>query len=534
MAKDLLKLQRAPELNLRTLLRPAVFVPESKGLNELLRDFRSNRNHLAIVIDEFGSTAGLITIEDVLEEIVGEIEDEFDDKDGESGIYTLADGSQRVAGDAAIDAVNEAFGIRAARGRLRHHRRPGRARTRPRAAARRGGRGRRAAVHGDAHARRRGALVQGDARARGSRRAEVRAAPDLSSRSAGWPPDLLAGRSAGRAADRAPSCTPQLWWLQLACVGAAGLALVRTAAPGPRRPCWAWLFGTAWLAAGIWWLFISMHHYGGLPAWLAVLAAGAARAWRCRSYLGRGAGRCSPRLRRGTRCATRCCLPRCGCWPSWRAACSSPAFPGSRRLRPCRRPAGRAGRPGSASTASARWRPRWPRLAAAWRPSGPGRRGAGRAALPLAMLAGRLRWPAAPTSPSPTGRLRVTLLQGNVPQDEKFSSAHLPRGAGLDAPGSWHGARGDLVVAPETAIPLLPEQLPEPGTGTAVTARTSRRRRPGGAGRHAAGRRRTSGYTNSAARPSPPTAAAAYRYDKHAPGALRRVHPARLPLVHRA
>ena len=111
MAKDLLKLQRAPELNLRTLLRPAVFVPESKGLNELLRDFRSNRNHLAIVIDEFGNTAGLITIEDVLEEIVGEIEDEFDDKDGESGVYTLADGSQRVAGDAGIDAVNTVFGV---------------------------------------------------------------------------------------------------------------------------------------------------------------------------------------------------------------------------------------------------------------------------------------------------------------------------------------------------------------------------------------------------------------------------------------
>ena len=111
MAKDLLKLQRSPDLNLRTLLRPAAFVPESKGLNELLRDFRSNRNHLAIVIDEFGSTAGLITIEDVLEEIVGEIEDEFDDKDGESGIYTLADGSQRVAGDTTIGAVNEAFGL---------------------------------------------------------------------------------------------------------------------------------------------------------------------------------------------------------------------------------------------------------------------------------------------------------------------------------------------------------------------------------------------------------------------------------------
>ncbi|HEX4233714.1 MAG TPA: transporter associated domain-containing protein [Caldimonas sp.] len=111
MAKDLLKLQRSPSLNLRTLLRPAFFVPESKGLNELLRDFRTNRNHIAIVIDEFGHTAGLLTLEDVLEEIVGEIEDEFDEQDGESSIYTLADGSQRVAGDATVAAVNEAFDV---------------------------------------------------------------------------------------------------------------------------------------------------------------------------------------------------------------------------------------------------------------------------------------------------------------------------------------------------------------------------------------------------------------------------------------
>ena len=111
LAKDLLKLQRAPELNLRTLLRPAVFVPESKSLNELLSDFRANRNHLAIVIDEFGSTAGLLTIEDVLEEIVGEIEDEFDDASADSGIYTLADGSHRVAGDAAISGVAQAFDV---------------------------------------------------------------------------------------------------------------------------------------------------------------------------------------------------------------------------------------------------------------------------------------------------------------------------------------------------------------------------------------------------------------------------------------
>ena len=111
MAKDLIKLQRAPELKLRALLRPAVFVPESKGLTELLREFRSNRNHMAIVIDEFGQTAGLITIEDVLEEIVGEIEDEFDVADGQSAVYTLADGSYRVAGDGVIEEINEAFGV---------------------------------------------------------------------------------------------------------------------------------------------------------------------------------------------------------------------------------------------------------------------------------------------------------------------------------------------------------------------------------------------------------------------------------------
>ncbi len=112
MAKDLLKLQRAPELNLRALLRPAVFVPESKGLNDLLREFRGNRNHLAIVIDEFGRTAGLITIEDVLEQIVGEIEDEFDDVGEDAGdIYALADRSYRVSGDTSIERVEEAFAV---------------------------------------------------------------------------------------------------------------------------------------------------------------------------------------------------------------------------------------------------------------------------------------------------------------------------------------------------------------------------------------------------------------------------------------
>ncbi|MFT4266828.1 MAG: transporter associated domain-containing protein [Xenophilus sp.] len=111
LAKDLLKLQRSPELNIRALLRPATFVPESKGLNDLLREFRGNRNHLAVVIDEFGRVAGLITIEDVLEQIVGEIEDEFDEDEDDGDIFGLADHTYRVSGDTPIERVAEAFGI---------------------------------------------------------------------------------------------------------------------------------------------------------------------------------------------------------------------------------------------------------------------------------------------------------------------------------------------------------------------------------------------------------------------------------------
>jgi magnesium and cobalt transporter len=112
MAKDLLKLQRAPALNIRALLRPAVFVPESKGLNDLLREFRGNRNHLAVVIDEFGRVAGLITIEDVLEQIVGEIEDEFDIAEDDGDIFALPDSTYRVSGDTTIARVEEAFGVK--------------------------------------------------------------------------------------------------------------------------------------------------------------------------------------------------------------------------------------------------------------------------------------------------------------------------------------------------------------------------------------------------------------------------------------
>jgi len=110
LAKDLLKLARAPELNLRTLVRPPLFVPENKDLQALLREFRATRNHMAIVVDEFGRTAGLVTFEDVIEQIVGEIEDEFDTEDDPEGdIFALADDTWRVSGDTPIGRVEEEF-----------------------------------------------------------------------------------------------------------------------------------------------------------------------------------------------------------------------------------------------------------------------------------------------------------------------------------------------------------------------------------------------------------------------------------------
>lgn len=110
-SKDLLKLQRAPDYNIKALLRNALYVPESKSLVDLLRDFKKSRNHLALVVDEFGRIAGLVTLEDVLEEIVGEIEDEFDTQTRASDIYALADKSYRIAGNCSISDINKAFDI---------------------------------------------------------------------------------------------------------------------------------------------------------------------------------------------------------------------------------------------------------------------------------------------------------------------------------------------------------------------------------------------------------------------------------------
>jgi magnesium and cobalt transporter len=110
LAKDLLRhyAENGGPLDLKTLVRPAVVIPESKRLNMLLRDFRASRNHMAIVVDEYGGVSGLITIEDVLEEIVGEIDDEHDEEE-EAPIKPLGKNRYKINALTEIEDFNEAF-----------------------------------------------------------------------------------------------------------------------------------------------------------------------------------------------------------------------------------------------------------------------------------------------------------------------------------------------------------------------------------------------------------------------------------------
>lgn len=112
LAKDMLRFYAGEDFNVREMLRPAVFIPESKRLNVLLKEFRANRNHIAIVVDEYGGVSGLVTIEDVLEQIVGEIEDEFDFDETEDNILPDKTGRFRVKAVTEISDFNEFFGTR--------------------------------------------------------------------------------------------------------------------------------------------------------------------------------------------------------------------------------------------------------------------------------------------------------------------------------------------------------------------------------------------------------------------------------------
>jgi magnesium and cobalt transporter len=112
LAKDLLRLFGASEqerFDIREYMRPAVFVPESKRLNVLLKEFRRNRNHMAIVVDEYGGVSGLVTIEDVIEQIVGDIDDEFDVEDDQN-IRKEAERQFAVRGLTPLEEFNEYFG----------------------------------------------------------------------------------------------------------------------------------------------------------------------------------------------------------------------------------------------------------------------------------------------------------------------------------------------------------------------------------------------------------------------------------------
>ncbi len=109
LAKDLLRYCAGKEFDVRDSLRPAIFVPESKRLNVLLREFRASRNHMAIVVDEYGGVAGLVTIEDVLEQIVGDIEDEYDFDETEDNIVIDNTGRYRVKAVTEIADFNAAF-----------------------------------------------------------------------------------------------------------------------------------------------------------------------------------------------------------------------------------------------------------------------------------------------------------------------------------------------------------------------------------------------------------------------------------------
>jgi magnesium and cobalt transporter len=110
LAKDLLRYYAGEEFDMRDMLRPVVFVPEAKRLNVLLRDFRSNRNHIALVVDEYGGVSGMVTIEDVLEQIVGDIEDEYDFDVDEDNIIADGTGHYRVKADTEIADFNAALG----------------------------------------------------------------------------------------------------------------------------------------------------------------------------------------------------------------------------------------------------------------------------------------------------------------------------------------------------------------------------------------------------------------------------------------
>ena len=289
-----------------------MFIPESKPLNVLLRDFRANRNHIAIVVDEYGGVAGLITIEDVLEQIVGDIEDEYDFDESDDAIIAEDDGKYRVKALTAIGQFNDNFGTRypdedfdTIGGLVTDHfgRVPKRGDfDRDRRHALRGASRRRAAgapVPREPRSEDRGARVP-----RGERRPDVglRAGPERG----GWHHRaFFSGRFTAMRSLRRPglrilialaagvlhalSFAPwNLPWLQLLALAVLFMLAARTQRARSAAAL-GFAFGLGWFGVGVSWVYISMHVYGLMPAPLAGLATAAFCAF-LRFVSGPGAG----------------------------------------------------------------------------------------------------------------------------------------------------------------------------------------------------------------------------------------------------
>jgi apolipoprotein N-acyltransferase len=295
------------------------------------------------------------------------------------------------------------------------------------------------------------------------------------------------------------------WWLQMLCIA---LLAWRVSVARPARAAGLGVaYGTAWLVAGTWWLFISMHHYGGLPGWMAVLAVVGLAAFLS-LYLA-AALFAFARWRTGRPVAD--ALLFAAVWLlaelargvvftgfPWLASGYAHVDGPLSKLAPG---IGVYGIGAVAAFVSAA-------VAFGWPPMGTRRA----VAIVLAVVAAD--YADDHTSPlgftTPTRTLRVTLLQGNIPQEEKFASEH--QGAALQ----WHveamlAADGDLVIAPETAVPFLPQQMPE-GFWNGLRARFSGGRTHALFGVPLGDEQ--AGYTNSAVGFAPGVAGE-YRYDKH-------------------
>ena len=288
LAKDLLRYYTETDFDVRASLRPAVFIPESKPLNVLLRDFRANRNHIAIVVDEYGGVAGLITIEDVLEQIVGDIEDEYDFDESDDAIIAEEGGSYRVKGADRDRQFNETLWHALPRRGIRHDRRPGHSRHLGRVPKRGDaieiGEMRFEVLRADARQAHlflvqprtedRGARVLRGQRTAPSGTSDERLRVDASVTPHAEAIAIGRGCARRRRAARvcrsrrgtSRGCRCSRWRCSLLSAGARA-ACGQAAALG-------FAFGLGWFGVGVSWVYISMHVYGQMPAPLAALAHG--------------------------------------------------------------------------------------------------------------------------------------------------------------------------------------------------------------------------------------------------------------------